>query len=502
MQTSFAKPASNPISHTQANKFGFNFENSYQNLPAIFYRAQAPEQVKSPTLTIFNEDLAKQLGLDSDALRNQAVQCLAGNEHFNGSKPIAQAYAGHQFGHFNMLGDGRALLLGEHIPPDRQRVDIQLKGSGRTPYSRSGDGRAALGPMLREYIISEAMHALGIPTTRSLAVVSTGEPVCRDEVQAGAILTRVASSHLRVGTFQFAAFTRDKSNLQALADYAISRHFSALTDADNPYLALLAAVIELQASLVAKWMQIGFIHGVMNTDNMSICGETIDYGPCAFMNSYHPGTVFSSIDRNGRYAYGNQPNIAHWNLVRLAESLLPLVHADQDKAIELVQESLESFPDKFLASWLSGMRKKLGIFNQEDEDLALVEDLLMYMQRNKVDFTNTFRLLADDAINTSPLYQDAGFQAWLKNWQARLSRQSETTQASTQLMQMSNPKIIPRNHLVEEALSAAVNDSDMSLFNGLLAAVQQPYTYQDKDARFMQAPDVSFDQQYRTFCGT
>lgn len=500
MQTPHTMPANRSINHAHAGNF--SLESSYQHLPEIFYRVLAPEQAKSPSLTIFNDDLAWQLGLDANALKNQAEQYLSGNMLLNGSMPIAQAYAGHQFGHFNILGDGRALLLGEYITPDKQRVDIQLKGSGRTPYSRSGDGRAALGPMLREYIISEAMHALGIPTTRSLAVISTGEPVYRDTVQAGAILTRVASSHLRVGTFQFAAFTRDQANLQALADYTIDRHFPELADTDNPYLAMLAKVIDLQAALVAKWMQVGFIHGVMNTDNMSICGETIDYGPCAFMNSYHPATVFSSIDTNGRYAYGNQANIAHWNLVRLAESLLSLIHADQDKAIELVQEYLETFPDKFLAYWLSGMRKKLGIFNQESEDLALVEDLLMYMQRNRADFTNTFRLLTDGGIKTSALYQDAGFQAWLENWQARLTRQSESIQASTQLMQMNNPNIIPRNHLVEEALSAAVNNNDMSLFNTLLAAVQRPYAHNDSHTRLMQAPDWSFDQQYRTFCGT
>ncbi len=501
MQISSAEPASSNVNNNLASNFVF--ERSYQNLPAIFYRSQAPEQVKNPTLTIFNDGLARQLGLDTSALKNQAAQYLSGNMLFSGSMPIAQAYAGHQFGHFNILGDGRALLLGEHMTPDKQLVDIQLKGSGRTPYSRSGDGRAALGPMLREYIFSEAMHALGIPTTRSLAVVASGELVYRDEMQAGAILTRVASSHLRVGTFQFATFTRDQGNLQALADYAINRHFPDLADADNPYLAMLAKVIDLQAALVAKWMQVGFIHGVMNTDNMSICGESIDYGPCAFMNSYHPATAFSSIDTNGRYAYGNQANIAHWNLVRLAESLLSLIHANQDKAIELVQGHLETFPDKFLAYWLSGMRKKLGIFNQESEDLALVEDLLMYMQRNKADFTNTFRLLAeDDGIKTSALYQDAGFQAWLKNWQARLTRQSESIEASRQLMQMSNPKIIPRNHWVEDALSAAVNDNDMSLFHSLLSAVQHPYEHNDSHARFMQAPDLSFDLQYKTYCGT
>jgi uncharacterized protein YdiU (UPF0061 family) len=495
-------PSSNTHDDNFNVNFGFNFENSYQKLPAIFYRAQLADKVKNPSITLLNETLANTLGLNADALRNQGGQYLSGNTLIKGSAPIAQAYAGHQFGHFNMLGDGRALLLGEHITPKAQRVDIQLKGSGRTPYSRSGDGRAALGPMLREYIISEAMHALGIPTTRSLAVINSGEHVYRDDGYPGAILTRVAKSHIRVGTFQFAAATQDKMNLQALADHSINRHFPALAKRENIYLALLEQVIDLQASLVAKWMHVGFIHGVMNTDNMSICGETIDYGPCAFMNTFHPATVFSSIDTKGRYAYGNQPHIAHWNLVRLAESLLPLIHDDEEQAVELVQPYLETYPEKFLDYWLSGMRAKLGIFNQETEDLRLVEDLLMYMQKNKADFTNTFRLLGEEAIQATSIYQDMGFRAWLANWKHRLSRQNESFDASIQLMHTSNPAVIPRNHLVEEALNAAVNEKDLSLLKDLLVVISHPYENYGDQPQYTQAPDALFEQQYKTFCGT
>jgi len=482
--------------------FGFNFDNSYLNLPAIFYQAQQPVKAKNPAITLFNDALGIALGLNTSALKKQGHQFLSGNTIFEGSAPIAQAYAGHQFGHFNMLGDGRAILLGEHITPENQRVDIQLKGSGRTPYSRSGDGRAALGPMLREYIISEAMHALGIPTTRSLAVITSGENVYREDIYPGAVLTRVASSHIRVGTFQFAAATQNGLNLRALADYSISRHFPDIAYQENKYLTLLTQVIDLQASLIAQWMHVGFIHGVMNTDNMSICGETIDYGPCAFMNAYHPATVFSSIDTNGRYAYGNQPQIAHWNLIRLAESLLPLIHESEDQAIELVQTCLEIYPDKFLAYWLSGMRKKLGIFNHEAEDLRLAEDLLMYMQKNNADFTNTFRSLNEESIKGTLIYQDAGFREWLKSWKARLSRQTESFDMSVKLMHASNQKVIPRNHLVEEALNAAVDGKDMSLLTDLLSTVSDPFGNHANQSKYTQAPEFLFDQQYKTFCGT
>ena len=482
--------------------FGFNFDNSYLQLPAIFHKKQQPTEVKCPEIALFNDSLGVDLGLNIDASKKRGAQFLSGNALYNGTYPIAQAYAGHQFGHFNILGDGRAILLGEHLTPQNQRVDIQLKGAGRTPYSRSGDGRAALGPMLREYIISEAMFALGIPTTRSLAVTSTGENVYRDDAFPGAVLTRVAASHIRVGTFQFAAATQNLQQLQALADYTITRHFPESANAENKYLEFLKQVIDLQASLIAKWMQVGFIHGVMNTDNMSICGETIDYGPCAFINTYHPKTVFSSIDINGRYAFGNQARIAHWNLIRLAETLLPLIHTSEEQAIVLATEYLDEFPNKFLAFWLAGMRSKLGIFNQEAEDLKLVEDLLMYMQKNKADFTNTFRLLGKETINNAEIYQDAGFRNWLELWKARLSRQNETFDESSQLMQTANPKVIPRNHLVEEALNAAVNHGNMAEVNDLLTVLSAPYSDLNHPPKYTLAPELLFDQQYQTFCGT
>lgn len=482
--------------------YGFNFDNSYLQLPPVFHKRQQPTEVKNPGLALFNDSLAISLGLNIDALKKHGAQLLSGNVLDQGANPIAQAYAGHQFGHFNILGDGRAILLGEHITPNMQRFDIQLKGAGRTPYSRSGDGRAALGPMLREYIMSEAMYALGIPTTRSLAVVTTGEAVYRDDAYAGAVLTRVASSHVRVGTFQFAAANQNPQPLQALADYSISRHFPDIADADNQYLELLKRMIDLQAALVAKWMHVGFIHGVMNTDNMSICGETIDYGPCAFINTYHPETVFSSIDANGRYAFGNQPKIAHWNLTRLAESLLPLIDESEEKSIALANECLAEYPNNFLELWLSGMRKKLGIFNQEDDDITLAEDLLMHMQKNKADFTNTFRSLGEEAVHHSALYQDAGFKNWLTLWKARLARQNEPYDESIRLMHTANPKVIPRNHLVEEALHAAVNDGDMKALHDLLLAVSNPYAELNHQSKYTQAPDPVFDQQYKTYCGT
>lgn len=484
------------------DEYGFRFDNSYLQLPDIFYKRQQPAQVKNPETVLFNEVLAQSLGLNVAALRTQGAPLLSGSTLYQGAEPIAQAYAGHQFGYFNVLGDGRAILLGEHITPDKQRFDIQLKGSGRTRYSRSGDGLAALGPMLREYIISEAMYALGIPTTRSLAVVTTGETVYRDAAYPGAVLTRIAASHIRVGTFQFAAAMQNREQLQALADYAMHRHFPEIANVENPYLELLKRVMDLQALLIAKWMHVGFIHGVMNTDNMSICGETIDYGPCAFMNAYHPETVFSSIDTNGRYAYGNQPNIAHWNLIRLAEALLPLVHESEEQAIELVTEHLQAFPGQFLDYWLAGMRKKLGLFNAEDDDLKLAEDLLMYMQKNKADFTNTFRALSSNAIKDAAIYADAGFKSWLEQWQTRLSRQTESFEESVQLMHAANPKVIPRNHLVEEALSDAVDKRDLTALNELLNVLSDPYAEIAHPAKYIEAPATAFDQNFKTFCGT
>ena len=396
------------------NEFGWNFDNSYARLPKTFFTLQNPTPVISPKLVIFNESLATSLGLNGGVLqREDGIGILAGNIVPQGATPLAQAYAGHQFGHFNMLGDGRAVLLGEQINPKGERVDIQLKGSGRTPYSRGGDGRAALGPMLREYIISEAMHALGIPTSRSLAVVSTGESVIRETNLPGAILTRVAASHIRVGTFQYAATWGKDGELQALADYTIKRHFPEVKEDENRYVALLKEVIKRQAELIAKWQLVGFIHGVMNTDNMAISGESIDFGPCAFMDTYDPETVFSSIDRNGRYAYGNQPYMAGWNLARFAESLLSLLHEKQEQAIKIAEDAISNFYELYQTYWLAGMRAKLGIFNEEAEDQSLAEELLKIMQQYRADYTNTFRALTFKKYDDLALFGYPEFKQWL-----------------------------------------------------------------------------------------
>ena len=374
-------------------------ENTYINLPDIFYSKQKPSSVPNPQLVAFNYSLAKELKLDIDYLTSkEGVEILSGNKVLEGTTPIAQAYAGHQFGYFTILGDGRAVLLGELITPKGERLDIQLKGSGETPYSRGGDGKASLGPMLREFIISEAMHGLNIPTTRSLAVVETGETVIRERLLPGAVLTRIASSHIRVGTFQYVASYGSTEELRSLADYAIERHYKELVNEDNKYLKFLKAVIEKQADLISKWQLVGFIHGVMNTDNITISGETIDYGPCAFMDTYNPNTVFSSIDRGGRYAYGNQPNIGAWDLARFAESLLPLLSENKDQAINLAQEGISEYPEIFKKKWLAGMRAKLGLFNEEVEDEALINELLSLMERYKADFTNTFRALTINKV--------------------------------------------------------------------------------------------------------
>jgi len=487
-----------PLTELQA---GWSFENSYAGLPAVFFTKQSPVSVKSPKLIILNEALAQSLGLKPEALKSEgAAAVFAGNRVPEGAEPLAQAYAGHQFGHFTMLGDGRALLLGEQITPQGERFDIQLKGSGRTPYSRGGDGRAAVGPMLREYIISEAMSALGIPTTRSLAVVSTGESVMRETLQPGAILTRVAASHLRVGTFQYAAQWGTVEDLRALADYAIQRHYPEAEAGDNRYLSLLQEVINRQAALIAKWQLVGFIHGVMNTDNMAISGETIDYGPCAFMDAYDPATVFSSIDRNGRYAYGNQPQIAAWNLARLAEALLPLLHEDEEQAIKLAEDAIAGYHELFHRHWLTGMRAKLGILNEEPQDEALVEDLLSMMQKHQADFTNTFRALTFGKPEETAMSGTAGFTEWLERWRSRLGRQEPSQDASHELMRSSNPAVIPRNHRVEEALEAAVN-GDYDVMEQLLAALSRPYAHAPEQTEYTTLPEPS-SCRYRTYCGT
>lgn len=486
---------------TMTNETGWNLDNSYARLPEKFFTSTNPTPVRSPELIILNDRVAASLGLDVQKLQSDdGVAVFAGNEVPEGASPLAQAYAGHQFGHFNMLGDGRAILLGEQILPQGERYDIQLKGPGRTPYSRGGDGRAALGPMLREYIISEAMHGLGIPTTRSLAVVTTGETVIRETGLPGAIMTRVASSHLRVGTFQFGAKWGTVEELRTLADYAIKRHFPDIEAGEGRYLALLQEVIKRQAKLIAQWQLVGFIHGVMNTDNMTISGETIDYGPCAFMDAFDPATVFSSIDTQGRYAYGNQPVIGGWNLARFAESLLPLLHDDEDQAVTLAQDKISVFNDLYHANWVAGMRAKLGIFNEETQDEALINGILSMMKKHGADYTNTFRALTFNTMEETVLFGTPEFAQWQELWQARLGRQKESKESSNQLMQNSNPAVIPRNHRVEEALEAAVEQGDYSVMERLLAVLSNPYAHCKEQAEYSTLPEST--KPYRTFCGT
>ncbi|AKL96443.1 putative protein UPF0061 [Clostridium aceticum] len=481
---------------------GWNLDNSYADLPKLFFSKFKPTPVASPKLVIFNAPLATSLGLNASALQtHEEVEILAGNQIPQGALPLAQAYAGHQFGHFTMLGDGRAVLIGEQVTPLGERFDIQFKGSGRTPYSRGGDGRATLGPMLREYIISEAMYALGIATTRSLAVVATGESVFRETELPGAILTRVAASHLRIGTFEYAAEWGTVEELQALADYTIKRHFPDVETNDNPYLSLLKEVIKKQAALIAKWQLVGFIHGVMNTDNMTISGETIDYGPCAFMDAYDPATVFSSIDAQGRYAYGNQPNIAAWNLARFAETLLPLLDANQDQAVKLAQGAISDFPDLYHSNWLAGMRGKLGIFNEEVQDEFLIQSLLNIMHKYRADYTNTFRALTLGRLEDMALFETEEFAKWNEQWQERLSRQQESKESCQLLMRKNNPAIIPRNHRVEEALEAAVKQGDYRVMHRLLDVLSRPYDYSSGQDEYATLPPTS-SCSYRTFCGT
>lgn len=486
--------------HSSKTDAGWHFDNSYVQLPSFFYAVQSPNPVRAPQLVVLNAPLAAELGLNEEALRSESgVGVLAGNRAPEGAAPIAQAYAGHQFGHLTMLGDGRALLLGEQITPAGLRRDIQLKGSGRTPYSRGGDGRAALGPMLREYIISEAMHALGIPTTRSLAVVSTGEPVFREDELKGAVLVRTAASHIRVGTFQYAAGAGTVDQLRQLADYTMERHFPHVAAGD--YLALLRAVIQGQSSLIAKWQLVGFVHGVMNTDNMAISGESIDYGPCAFMDMYDPATVFSSIDQHGRYAYGNQPKIAAWNLARFAETLLPLLHDDQEAAINLAEEAIAEFPVLFERHWLSGMRAKLGLAGEEPEDEALIADLLQAMEEHQADYTNTFVALTFGRKDEFDLFGLDAFAGWLERWDARRERHSASEEDARALMRRSNPAVIPRNHRVEEALEAAAAGGDYGVLERLLEALRNPFAHAPGQAEYA-APPAPSKGKYRTFCGT
>jgi uncharacterized protein YdiU (UPF0061 family) len=483
----------------QIDRVGWHFDHSYLKLPKDFFVEQLPIKVSSPKLILLNEPLLKSLGLKKEALSLLTWgNIFSGNEIPEKAYPLAQAYAGHQFGHFTLLGDGRAVLLGEQINPDGERFDIQFKGSGQTPYSRRGDGRAALSPMLREYIISEAMYALNIPTTRSLAVVATGDNVIRDEILPGAILTRLAKSHLRVGTFQFASTLNDVYKLKILADYAIDRHYPECKEEANPYLNFLNAVIERQALLLSQWMHVGFIHGVMNTDNMAISGETIDYGPCAFMDRYHPKTVFSSIDRQGRYAYANQAPIAQWNLARFAETLLPLIDQDRDKSLELALQSVNSFSDQFQRAWLKGMRQKIGLFDEEASDIYLINELLTLMQKNKADYTLTFRHLSSDAILKDIIFEDISFKAWYKKWLYRIQSQKEGEERSRVMMLKHNPAVIPRNYMVERVLTLAVVDHDYQLLNEFINALQKPY----EESKVFSEPPLEEDKGYQTFCGT
>ncbi len=483
------------------NKINWNFDNTYSNLPESFISKTSPKPVKSPELVIFNYHLAKELSLDFSLTDKKDLSKLfSGNLLPKGSNTIAQAYAGHQFGHFTMLGDGRAVLMGEHVSKNNERFDIQFKGSGQTPFSRNGDGRAALGPMLREYIISEAMHSLNIPTTRSLAVVKTGEDVVRENILQGAILTRVASSHLRVGTFQYVAMRNNESELRTLVDYTINRHYPNIKKSKNKALDLLKVLIELQIDLVVNWMRVGFIHGVMNTDNMSISGETIDYGPCAFMDTYDPQTVFSSIDELGRYAYFNQPSITKWNLARFAECLIPLIDPKKDKAIEIATEAINSFDKSYETKWINMMRDKLGLFGQDQKDQVLIIDLLTWMHKNKADYTNTFCYLMDENFQHNKIYNDENFLTWKERWKERLKLNNNTPEKYLSLMKSVNPLVIPRNHKVEEVLESA-NNNDLSPLKKLINVLEKPYEKIKENINY-QSPAPVTDKKYKTFCGT
>lgn len=479
------------------------FDTSYARLPGIFHSQVKPYGASAPTLLKLNKALADVLGFDVDALvEEQAAEVFSGNQLVEGSDPLAMAYAGHQFGGFNPgLGDGRALLLGEVVGRDGKRYDIQIKGSGQTPYSRQGDGRAALGPVLREYVMSEAMHALGIPTTRALAAVTTGDPVLRERMLPGAMVTRVASSHLRVGTFEFAAIQRDQEKLEALTDYALARHYPDANPDLPKGLQLLEGVMEAQAQLIARWMGVGFIHGVMNTDNCTISGQTIDYGPCAFMDSYNPGQVYSSIDSQGRYAFANQPPIAHWNMAILAQALLPLIDAEEEVAIKLAQEAVNGFQAKYSKAYQAVMRDKLGLMSELAGDGELARDFLVLMADGEADFTGTFRALANDSLNLATL-PDA--ETWLDRWKARLAMDGEVDPAArTSVMRSANPAIIPRNHRVEAMIAAGL-EGDLVPFHAMVDALSKPYEDAPVEGAMaaLALPPQAEEVVHATFCGT
>jgi len=483
------------------NKIGWRFDNTYSKLPGSMLAKLPPTPVKDPELVILNHSLSKMLGLDFTNLSNKNLASIfSGNLLPKGSDTIAQAYAGHQFGHFTLLGDGRAIVIGEHVSKDNKRFDIQFKGSGKTPYSRDGDGRAALGPMLREYIISEGMFGLGIPTTRSLAVVKTGEKVIRETPLDGAILTRIAESHIRVGTFQYAVIDEDKKNLKILFDYTIDRHYPHIKNSKTPAIDLLNIVINKQIKLVVDWMRVGFIHGVMNTDNMTISGETIDYGPCAFMDTYDPETVFSSIDQYGRYAFFNQPGIAKWNLARFAECLVPLISEDKNTGVQIATEIVNSFSEIYQKNWFEMMRKKLGLLGEDTKDEKLILDLLTWMHKKKADYTNTFCFLMNQNFQEKKIYNDESFLYWKKQWLDRLKINGNSSEKSLKLMRSSNPLVIPRNHKVEEALDSA-NNGDLNPTKSLLKILEKPYENK-KEINEYQSSAPPNNKIYKTFCGT
>ena len=482
-------------------KIGWKFDNTYLNLPESMVSKLSPTPVKAPEVVLFNNALSKNLGLNfSNVNKKELASLFSGNQLPNGSETIAQAYAGHQFGHFTILGDGRALIIGEHITQDKKRFDLQFKGSGKTPYSRNADGRAALGPMLREYIISEAMHSLKIPTTRSLAVVKTGENIIRETNLQGAILTRVASSHIRVGTFQYALISKNEDNLKILLDYTIERHYPYIKKSKSPSVELLKIVVEKQISLITQWMRVGFIHGVMNTDNMTVSGETIDYGPCAFMNTYDPNTVFSSIDLHGRYAYFNQPVIAKWNLERFAESLVPLIDKDRKIAVEIATNLMSDFPEKYKNSWLEMMKKKLGLIGDDPKDEQLIIELLSWMHQNKADYTNTFCYLMKEYKQKHEIYHEKQFILWKKKWEGRIKLNNNFHENSLKIMRKVNPLVIPRNHLVEEALNYATKMNDLNKVIELLKVLENPYSNISATSFYQSAPNS--EENYVTYCGT
>ena len=482
-------------------KIGWKFDNTYSNLSENMLSKLKPTPVRDPKLIIFNYNLSRELGLDfSEISDKEKANIFSGNQIPKGTETFAQAYAGHQFGQFTVLGDGRALIVGEHINKKNKRFDIQFKGSGKTPYSRNADGRAALGPMLREYIISEAMHALGIKTSRSLAVVETGEKVIREKILNGAVLTRVASSHIRVGTFQFALISKNKSDLNDLLNYTINRHFPHLKSNKEKTLELLKIVQEKQINLICDWMRVGFVHGVMNTDNMTISGETIDYGPCAFMDRFDPNTVFSSIDLHGRYSYFNQPNIALWNLERFAEALLPLIDKDQKKSISLVKKILSKFPSQYEKNWVEMMKNKLGIIGYDKKDKLLISELLKWMQKKGADYTNTFCYLMGEFDSEYKIFRDKDFSSWKKKWSERRKVNNSNLKESLNLMKKFNPLIIPRNYYVEDALNDAIN-YNFSKIKNLLEVLSFPYK-RNKNTNYFQLYNGKKNEKYVTFCGT